>query len=160
MKTTLLFLVGLTLVLGACSTEETLSPIWGIDFSSENTSSFAMGSVDQYKAETKTSYIVKSAKLQCAGEANFTLTYSFESGDVLEVTVVKEKVGQTYQFPGVEGENRLLKAVFNGQVLNLTNSKVVIQPRTEENKLATTAVLQTAEEVVFDGTIARVPLLK
>lgn len=160
MKTTLLLLVGLTVVLGACSTEETLSPVWGIDFSSENTSSFAMGSVDQYKAETKISYIVKMASLRCAGDSNFTLTYSFESGDLLELTIDKQTIGHLYPFPGVPGENRLISAKFNGQLLDLTDSKVVVQPRTEENKLATTALLQTQDEVLFDGTIARVPLLK
>ena len=161
MKRTLLLLVSLSVILGACSTEEEkTSPQWGIDFSSESTSGFAMGSVDQYKAETKTSYIVKMANLRSAGDDVFALAYTFESGDALELRIVKKSPGNEYLFPGNAGENQLLSAVFNGKVLSLVDSKVSIQPRTEENKLATTTKLQTSEEVVFDGTIGRVPLLK
>jgi hypothetical protein len=160
MKTTLLLLVGLSVILGACGTEETLSPQWGIDFSSENSSSFAMGSVDQYKAETKTSYIVKTANLRCAGEDTYSLSYIFESGDALELTIIKKSPGTDYFFPGEAGDNQLLSATFNGQSLDLVDSKVSVQPRTEENKLATMTKLQTFDEVVFDGAIGRVPLLK
>ncbi len=161
MKTTLLFLFGLSVVLGACSTEEdTLSPLWGIDFSSENSSSFAMGSVDQYRAETKTIYIVKTANLRCAGEETYALTYTFESDDVLELRIIKRTPDSNYLFPAVEGQNQLLSATFNGVALDLVDSRVSVQPRTEENKLATTTKLQTSQEVVFDGAIGRVPLLK
>jgi hypothetical protein len=161
MKTKLLLLVSLSVILGACSsTEETLSPQWGIDFPSESTSGFAMGSVDQYKAETKTSYVVKMANLRSAGDDVFALSYTFESGDALELRIVKKSPGSDYLFPGSAGENQLLSATFNGKVLSLVDSKVSIQPRTEENKLATATKLQTSEEVVFDGTIGRVPLLK
>ena len=161
MKTTLLLLVSLSVILGACSsTEETRSPQWGIDFSSESTAGFAMGSVDQYRAETKTSYIVKMANLRSAGDDVFALSYTFEGGDALELRIVKKSPGTDYFFPGNVGENQLLSATFNGKVLSLVDSKVSIQPRTEENKLATSTKLQTSEEVVFDGTIGRVPLLK
>jgi hypothetical protein len=160
MKTTLLLLVSLSVILGACGTEESLSPQWGIDFSSESTSGFAMGSVDQYRAETKTSYIVKTANLRSAGDDTYALTYTFESGDALELRIVKKEPGMDYPFPGEAGGNQLLSATFNGQPLLLVDSKVSIQPRTEENKLATATKLQTSEEVVFDGTIGRVPLVK
>jgi hypothetical protein len=132
----------------------------GIDFSSESTSGFAMGSVDQYSAETKTSYIVKMANLRSAGDDTYALTYTFESGDALELRIVKKEPGMDYPFPGEAGGNQLLSATFNGQTLPLVDSKVSIQPRTEENKLATATKLQTSEEVVFDGTIGRVPLVK
>jgi hypothetical protein len=161
MKRTLLLLVSLSVILGACSSaEETMSPQWGIDFSSESTAGFAMRSVDQYRAETKTSYIVKMANLRSAGDDVFALSYTFEGGDALELRIVKKSPGSDYFFPGNAGENQLLSATFNGKVLSLVDSKVSIQPRTEENKLATSTKLQTSEEVVFDGTIGRVPLLK
>ena len=137
-----------------------MSPQWGIDFSSESTAGFAMGSVDQYRAETKTSYIVKMANLRSAGDDTYALTYTFESGDALELRIVKRAPGSDYPFPGEAGGNQLLSATFNGQSLLLVDSKVSIQPRTEENKLATATKLQTSEEVVFDGTIGRVPLVK
>jgi len=160
MKTTLLLLVSLSVFLGACSTEENLSPQWGIDFSSESTSGFASGSVDQYRAETKTSYVVKMANLRSAGEDVYALSYTFESGDALELRITKKVPGNDYVFPGNAGENQLLSATFNGKPLSLVDSRVSIQPRTEENKLATATKLQTSEEVVFDGTIGRVPLVK
>ncbi|MEO5976950.1 MAG: hypothetical protein ABIS36_04895 [Chryseolinea sp.] len=159
--TTLLFLAGLSVMLGACGTDdETTSPLWGIDFSSENSSGFAMGSVDQYKSDTKTIYIVKTANMRCAGEDTYALSYTFESGDELELMIAKKTPDSKYEFPGLSGENQLLSATFNGNTLNLVNSKIVIQPRTEENKFATTTNLQTMDEVVFDGAIGRVPLLK
>ena len=40
------------------------------------------------------------------------------------------------------------------------NTKVSIQPRTEENKLATIAKIYTVDKGLFDGAIGRVPLLK
>ena len=161
MKTTLLFLVGLSVMLGACGTEEeTTSPLWGIDFSSENAASFAMGTVDQYKSDTKTIYIVKTANMRLASEDTFVLSYTFESGDALVLTITKKTPDVVYEFPGVSGENQLLSARFNGSNLDLVDSKLVIQPRTEENKFATTTKLQTMDEVVFDGSIGRIPLLK
>jgi len=160
MKTKLLLVVGLSVILGACGTEETMSPQWGIDFSSESTSGFAKGSVDQYHAETKTSYIVKTANLRSAGEDTYALNYTFESGDALELRIVKKVPGSDYAFPGDAGGNQLLSASFNGQTLQLVDSKVSILPRLDENKLATATKLQTAEEVVFDGSIGRVPLVK
>jgi hypothetical protein len=55
----------------------------------------------------------------------------------------------------------LLSATLNGEILSLTEeSKVSVQPRTDENKLATLAKLQTSNMGLFDGSIGRVPLLK
>src|SRR6187402_156254 len=123
MKRTLLLLVSLSVILGACSsTEETRSPQWGIDFSSESTAGFAMGSVDQYRAETKTSYIVKIANLRSASDDVFALSYTFEGGDALELRIVKKSPGSDYFFPGNAGENQLLSATFNGKVLSLVDS--------------------------------------
>jgi hypothetical protein len=160
MKTTLSILVVLSVMLGACSTEDTLSPLWGIDFSSENSSGFAMGSVDQYKADTKTIYVVKAANLRAAGEDTYTVSYTFESGDALELVIIKKNADSNYSFPGTAGENQLVSAMFNGQPLSLVDSRISVQPRTDENKFSTLTKLQTLDEVVFDGAIGRVPLLK
>ncbi len=160
MKTALLLLVSLSVILGACGNEETLSPQWGIDFSSESTSGFASGSVDQYRAQSKTSYVVKAANLRAAGADVYSLSYTFESGDELQLSVVKRTPGAEFLFPGDATGNQLLSAVFNGSNLNLVDSKVSIYPRADENKLATSTKLQTQDEVVFDGAIGRVPLLK
>lgn len=161
MKTKLLLLVSLSVILGACSAEDELvSPLWGIDYSNESSSGFAMGSVDQYYAETKTTYIVKTASLRCAGGETYSLTYTFESEDVMEIKVLKKTADYNYLFPADEGVNQLLSVTFNGEQLNLAESRVSIQPRTDENKLATLAKLKMANNAVFDGAIGRVPLLK
>jgi len=161
MKTKLLLLISLSAILGACGAEdEMISPLWGIDYSSENTSGFAMGAVNQFNAETKITYVVKSANLRCAGGDVYALLYTFESGDAMELKVAKKTVDYNYLFPGKEGENQLLSVTFNGEKLNLAESKVSIQPRTEENKLSTITKLLTVNQAVFDGAIGRVPLLK
>lgn len=160
MKTKLLILVCLSATLLACDAENEISPLWGIDYSSENTSSFAMGSVDQFISSTKTVYIAKAAAVRCAGGNVYDLSYTFESGDYLELKMLKATPDLNYHFPGKEGENQLLSATFNGEAMNLAESKVTIQPRTEENKFATITTLNTIDKGVFDGAISRVPLLK
>lgn len=154
--------MSLSVILGACSTEdEVLSPVWGIDFSSEQTAGFAMGSVDQFVAETKTTYIIKSANVRAAGGDVYTLRYSFESGDAMEIRIAKRAFDYNYPYPGKAGENQLLSATLNGEIMQLTEeSKVSVQPRADENKLATLAKLQTVNMGLFDGAIGRVPLLK
>lgn len=162
MKTRFLLLLGLSVILGACGAEdEVLSPIWGIDFSTENAAGFAVGSVEQFKGETKTTYIIKSAELRGVGGDVYTIYYAFESGDAMEIRIAKRAFDDNYFFPGRSGENQLLSATLNGEILSLTEeSKVSVQPRTDENKLATLAKLQTSNMGLFDGSIGRVPLLK
>lgn len=160
MKTKLLIVVCLSATLLACDAEDEISPLWGIDYSSENTSSFAMGSVEQFVSTTKTVYITKTAAVRCSGSNIFQLSYAFESGDVLELKILKATVDFNYNFPGNDGENQLLSATFNGVAMNLAESKVTVQPRTEENKFATITKLQTVDNGIFDGAITRVPLLK
>ncbi len=160
MKTSLLVLVSLSAVLLACSAEDELSSIWGIDYSAETASAFAMGSVNQYNGESKSIYIVKNASMRCTGGDAFSLHYLFENGETLEIQLVKKTVDYNYTFPGSEGSNLLLSVQFNGEKLNLKESKVTIQPRTAENKLATLTKVYTLDKGVFDGAIGRVPLLK
>ena len=161
MKTTLLLLVSLSVVLSACSTEdEVISPLWGIDFSAENSSGFATGSVEQFIGQSKTTYIIKTANLRCSGGDVYSLLYTFETGETMELNISKKTIDYFYYFPGAPGSNQLLAAKFNGVALNLDESKVTIQPRTEENKLATSTKLLTLDESLFDGSVGRVPLLK
>lgn len=161
MKTIYLLLVSLPVILSSCTTEdEVISPLWGIDFSAENSSGFATGSVEQYIGQTKTTYVIKTANLRCAGGDVHALLYTFESGETMELKIAKRTVDYTYYFPGNAGSNQLLAVVFNGVALNLNESKVTVQPRTEENKLATATKLQTSDKGMFDGAVGRVPLLK
>ena len=91
MKTTLLLLVSLSVVLSACSTEdEVISPLWGIDFSAENSSGFATGSVEQFIGQSKTTYIIKTANLRCSGGDVYSLLYTFETGETMELKYLKE----------------------------------------------------------------------
>jgi hypothetical protein len=162
MKTTLLFLVCLSVMLGACGTEdEVISPLWGITYSEANTSGFATGTVDQYVGDTKTTYLIKSAMLRNINADVYVLQYNFESGDVIEIRIAKRTVDRNYTFPGAGGENQLLSATLNGEILQLTTeSRISVEPRTGENKVATLPKLLTKNFGVFDGAIGRVPLLK
>jgi hypothetical protein len=161
MKTIYLLLVSLPVFLFSCTTEdEVISPLWGIDFSAENASGFATGSVEQYIGQTKTTYIIKTANLRCSGGDVYSLLYTFESGETMEVKIAKRTIDYYYHYPGTAGSNQLLAVTFDGTGLDLGESKVMIQPRTEENKLATVAKLQTTDKGLFDGAVGRVPLLK
>jgi hypothetical protein len=161
MKTIYLLLVSLPVFLFSCITEdEVISPLWGIDFSAENSSGFATGSLEQYIGQTKTTYIIKTANLRCSGGDVYSLLYTFESGETMELKIAKRTIDYHYYYPGNAGSNQLLAATFNGTVLSLGESKVTVQPRTEENKLATVTKLQTTDLGLFDGAIGRVPLLK
>lgn len=162
MKTIYLLLVSLPVILFSCSTEdEVISPLWGIDFSAENSSALVTGSVEQFIGQTKTTYIIKTANLRSSGGGVVhALLYTFESGATMEIKIAKRTVDTSYFYPGTAEANQLLSATFNGIALSLGESKVMVQPRTEENKLATIIRLQTSDKGFFDGTVGRVPLLK
>ena len=162
MKTKLLLVISLLVAMGACTTEEELlSPIWGIEYSDENSMGFASGSVYQFIDQTKSTYIAKTASMREVNTNVYMLSYTFESGESMELKVIKRTIDQNFYYPGNEGGNQLLSAIFQGELLSLgTDSKVTIQPRTEENKLATIAKINTVNNGLFDGAIGRVPLLK
>ena len=162
MKTKLLLLLSLVVAMGACtSDEEALSPIWGIEYSDVNSTGFASGSVNQFIDQTKSTYIAKTAEMREVNANVFMLTYTFESGESMELKVIKRTIDQNFYYPGNDGGNQLLSAIFKGELLSLdTDSKVSIQPRTEENKLATVAKIYTVDKGLFEGAIGRVPLLK
>lgn len=160
MKTIYLLLVSLPVFLFSCTEDEVISPLWGIDFSEENSAGFASGSVEEFYGQSKNTYIVKTANLRCAGGDVYTLLYTFEGGETMELRIVKKTIDQHYYFPGNTGSNQLLSATFNGQALDLGGSKVTVQPRTEENKLATLTKILTTDNSLFEGAVGRVPLLK
>src|SRR5688500_11687421 len=139
MKTKLLLLISVLVAMGACATEEELlSPIWGIEYSDENSTGFASGSVYQFIDQTKSTYIAKTASMREVNTNVYMLSFTFESGETMELKVIKRTIDQNFYYPGNEGGNQLLSAIFQGELLSLdTDSKVTIQPRTEENKLAT-----------------------
>lgn len=162
MKTKLLLLICLSVAMGACTTEEeNLSPLWGIEYSDENSAGFASGSVSQFIDQSKSTYIAKTAAMREVNTGVFTLSFTFESGESMEIKVIKRTIDQNFYYPGNDGGNQLLSAIFQGELLSLdANSKINIQPRTEENKLATIAKIYTVNNGLFEGAIGRVPLLK
>ncbi|SHG84632.1 hypothetical protein SAMN04488109_2111 [Chryseolinea serpens] len=161
MKTRLLLLLSVSVLLFACTEgEDRESPMWGIDFSDEAASGFAIGSVDKQNDGAKITYIAKAANLQHVKDDVYLLTYAFQSGDQLQLTITKKTADYNYHFPGTTTENQIIVAMFNGETLDLTDSDVSIQPRTEENKLYTVTNLHTTSTGDFNGTIGRVPLLK
>jgi hypothetical protein len=159
---TLLLLIGLSVALGACTTEDELaSSIWGIEYSDENSAGFASGSVYQFIDQTKSTYVAKTASMREVNNNVFTLSYTFDGGETMDIKIIKRSIDTNFYYPGNEGGNQLLSVIFNGELLSLdTDSKITIQPRTEENKLATIAKINTVDKGVYDGAIGRVPLLK
>ena len=162
MKTILLLLIVLSVAMGACTTEEeNLSPLWGIEYSDENSTGFASGSVNQFIDQSKSTYIAKTGAMREVNTGVFTLSFTFESGESMEIKVIKRTIDQNFYYPGNDGGNQLLTAIFQGELLSLdASSKITIQPRTEENKLATIAKIYTVNNGLFEGAIGRVPLLK
>jgi hypothetical protein len=164
MKTKFLFLIGLAALLFQCSTEEDVtkkSPLWGVEFSEESTTTFAQGALEQQNAGPKVIYIVNEGALrQTELEGVYTISFAFENGEALELTITKKTNDYNYHFPGTETENQLISALFNGNSLELKESSIAIQPHQEENKLHIVTNMHTLNAGDFNGTLTRIPLLK
>ncbi len=162
MKTKIVLLVSLSVVLFQCNTEENIakSPLWGVDYSEESTTAFVQGAIEQQNAGPKIVYIANEGSLRPDQEDRHTIYLKFENGESLQILVTKKTVDNNYHFPGVESENQLLSAVFNGVPLELAESSISIQPRLEENKLNVITNMHTINAGDFNGALSRIPLLK
>ena len=161
MKTKLLLLIGLSTLLFRCATDEdTKSPLWGVDFSTEEATIFAQGAIEQQNAGPKITYIVNSASLRQVEEGLYTISFTFENGESMQLTITKKTADCNYHSSSDDSENRLVSAVFNGNVLDLVESSISIQPRLEENKLNIITNMHTVNAGDFNGTLSRVPLVK
>ena len=160
MKTKILLLIGLSLALFQCTEENVAtSPLWGVDFSDAATCTFAQGSLEQQNAGPKVTHIVNNGALRQAEENLYTISFAFENGESMELTVTKKTADYNYHFPGQDLENQLISAIFNGAELDLKESAISIQPQKEENKLHVITNLHTLNAGDFNGTLTRVPLV-
>ena len=164
MKTKFLFLIGLSTLLFQCSTEEDVtkkSPLWGVEFSEESSVSFVQGALEQQNAGPKVIYVANAGSVrQTEVDGVYTISFAFENGESLELAVTKKTTDYNYHFPGAESENQLISAIFNGDVLDLKESAVSIQPHQEENKFHIVTNMHTLNAGDFNGTLTRIPLLK
>lgn len=164
MKTKLLFLITLSTLLFQCSTEEDVtkkSPLWGVEFSEESTATFVQGALEQENAGPKVIYIANAGAVrQTEVDGVYTISFTFENGESLELAVTKKTTDYNYHFPGIESENQLISAVFNGDALDLKESSIAIQPHQEENKFHIITNMHTLNAGDFNGTLTRIPLLK
>ena len=162
MKTKIVLLASLSVILFQCSTEEKIakSPLWGVDYSDESTTTFVQGAIEQQNAGPKTVYIVNEGALRPDQDDRHTISLKFENGESLQLLVTKKTVNSNYHYPGQESENQLLSAIFNGEPLELKESAISIQPRLEENKLHVITNVHTLNAGDFNGTLSRIPLLK
>ena len=164
MKTKVLFLIGLLTLLFQCSTEEDVtkkSPLWGVEFSEESTATFVQGALEQQNAGPIVTYIANAGALRQTDVVGvYAISFTFENGESLELSVTKKTADFNYHFPGVESENQLISAIFNGGVLDLKESAVSIQPHKEENKFHIITNMHTLNAGDFNGTLTRIPLLK
>ncbi len=161
MKTKIFLLLTLSVLIFQCSTEEKIakSTLWGVDFSEENTTAFAQGTIEKQNSESKITYVVNEGALRKKEENFYTISFSFENGESLLITVTKKTTDCNFYYPGKETENQLVSAVFNGTQLDLTESSIAIQPNQGENKLHVITNMHTADAAYFNGTLTRVPLL-
>lgn len=162
MKTNIVLLISLSVAFFQCSTEAeiTKSPIWGVDYSAENTKGFAQGSIEQQIDGTKTIYIVNSGALHEGGENFYIVSFSFENGGSLQLGIIKKTADYNYHFPGNESVNQIVSATFNGKALDLTESSISIQPDPGDNKLHIITKIYTLNAGDFNGMLSRIPLLK
>ncbi len=162
MKTKIVLLISLSVILFQCSTEEKIakSPLWGVDYSEESTTAFVQGTIEQQNDGPKTIYIVNEGSLRPDQNDRHTIYLRFENGESLQLLVTKKTMDNNYHFPGQESDNQLLSAVFNGDLLELKESSISIQPRLEENKLHVITNVHTLNAGDFNGTLSRIPLLK
>ena len=160
MKTKVMMVAGLIIGLFACSEDSvtSLSPVWGIEFSSPGTADLASGMISKGQSASKDSYFVDRAQLQTISQEDYKLTLVFTSGDSLEFMISKRIAGESFQFPEVEGQNSLVYSNFNSSRLTLKESTLTIQPKRGENKVYATLDIHTAEGD-FTGTASKIPLI-
>jgi hypothetical protein len=161
MKTKFSLLICLSALLFQCATEEqTKSPIWGVDFSTESATIQAEGAIERENAGPSVMYIVNSAYLRQADDDLYNISSTFENGESIQLVVTKKTADCNYHYPGTESENQLISAIFNGVALNLAESSIAVQPHLEENKLHIITDMHTLNAGDFNGTLSRVPLVK
>lgn len=162
MKTQIVLLISLSVLFFQCTSEEnTKSPIWGVDFSTENATGFAQGSIEQQNAGDKVIHIANSGYLRETEEEDiYTVAFTFENGSSMQLHISKKTADLNYHFPGQDSENQLLSAVFNGVALDLAASSIAVQPNLGENKLHVVTNVHTLNSGDYNGTLTRVPLLK
>jgi len=161
MKTKFSLLICLSALLFQCATEEeTKSPLWGVDFSTESATIYAQGAIERQSAEFSEMYIINSAYLRQAEEDLYKISFTFENGETIQLVVTKKTADCNYHYPGTESENQLISAVFNGTALDLTESSIAVQPHLEENKLHIITDMHTRNAGHFNGILSRVPLVK
>ena len=163
MKTKIFLLISLSILLFQCSTEEKIakSTLWGVDFSDENTTAFAQGTVELQKETSQIVYVLNDGSIRQTEENLYTISLAFENGESLQLTVTKKTSDCNFNFPADDSSNQLVAASFNGNPLNLDESSIVIQPQQGENKLSVMITnMHTVDAGSFNGTLTRVPLLQ
>ncbi len=163
MRATLFFMAALAITLSACSDDEVPAKpsAWGIAYSEPVTTVSAGGIIDRLTEGPRTTYAVHHAYLLGnPTDTVYTLTYVFTSHDSLRVGISKVGYGNNFRYPAAAGENRLRYAIFNTDTLALQESNITVDPRTGENKVATTLNLSSTNLGAFVGTVSSVPLLR
>jgi hypothetical protein len=121
---------------------------------------YAQGALEQQNSGPKVTYVVHAASLRQSEEDIYNISFTFENGETLQLSITKKTADYNYHFPGTDLENQLISAVFNGNPLDLKASSISIQPDEGENKLHVITNMHTFNAGDFNGTLSRVPLLK
>lgn len=161
MKTRIILLLSLSVGFFSCTEGELAkSPLWGVDYSSENSTVYAQGAIDQQNAEGKVTYIVREGALRQSQGERYSVNLTFATGETMQLGIIKKTTDYNYHYPGEENQNQLVSVVFNGTPLDLETSAVAILPETGDNKLNVITNVHTKSLGAFNGTSSRIPLLK
>lgn len=157
-----LFILLVFTVIWGCSDHAHRNPssIWGVNYSTEENSGRALGSIDHQNAGPKVTYIIDTAYLKDLRHANqYQLMYKFTTADSLQLILTKVSSDYNYHYPKPNVENQLVYAIFNRDTLTLKESAVAVQPRPDVNSFTTVLNLHTEYAGDFNGTVDKVVLL-
>jgi len=157
-----LHILAISVFIFGCHHQDTVAPAvnWGINSSGLDKAALATGSIDMQNNGPHVTYDIAAAYVSKVSGANvFKITFKFTSTDSLMLIIAKNTNDYNYHFPASAKENQLLYVVFDRDTLELSESAVSIQPRSQSNTFSTVTNIHTSDHGDFNGTIENVILL-
>jgi len=155
-------ILAISIFIFGCHHHDGVAPVanWGINASSLDKAALATGSIDMQNNGPQVSYDIAAAYVsKVSGDNIFKVTFKFTSSDSLMLIVAKNTNDYNYHSSAGERENQLLYVVFDRDTLELSESAVSIQPRSESNTFSTVTNIHTTDHDDFNGTIENVVLI-
>ena len=155
-------LLGIMIISGCNDhANKNVSSDWGVHYSTKDNAAHALGSLDKQNSGPKVTYIVDTAYLRHLKQAyTYQVMYKFTTPDSLQLVLVKVTSDYNYHYPKPGTENQLLYAIFNRDTLDLKESALSVQPRSDGGSFTTVINLHTNNAGDFNGTIDKVVLIQ